>query len=158
MPNPLPGLRADDLAQATQSLLELAAAPPGATTGALARYAKALGEIVRGRSELAPDSRERRVADPAWKGNFIYKRLMQNYLLARSEFDTLIAESTLGEREKGQAQFLTAPVTDALAPSNWLLGNPVAVRTLVDAGGKSLVDGARNLVSDMRHIHMMPRQ
>ena len=158
VPNPLLGQRAGDLAQAAQTLLELAAASPDAMAGAMARYAKALAQIVQGRFELASDPKDRRFADPAWKGNFLYKRLMQNYLLARNEFDSLIAESTLGEREKGQAQFLTALVTDALAPSNWLLGNPAAVRKAVDTGGMSLVEGARNLLSDLRDNNMLPRQ
>ena len=38
--------------------------------GSLARYAKALAQILQGRSELAPDPKDRRFADPAWKGNF----------------------------------------------------------------------------------------
>lgn len=157
-PNPLIGLRAADFAEATQSLLKLAKVSPGATVGSLAKYAKSLGEIVQGRSELAPDAKDRRFADPAWQGNFVYKRLMQNYLLTHNEFNSLIAGSRLGEREKGQAQFLTALVTDALAPSNWLLGNPAAVRKVVDTGGASLLKGVKNLVSDMRHNHMMPMQ
>ena len=69
-----------------------------------------------------------------------------------------IAESKLDESEKGEAKFFTSLVTDALAPSNWLLGNPAAVRKIVDTGGESLVKGTRNLVHDMRHNHMMPTQ
>lgn len=157
-PNPLIGLRPADFAEATQSLLKLATVSPGATVGSLARYAKSLGQMMRGRSELAPDPKDRRFADPAWQGNFLYKRLMQNYLLTHHEFNSLIAGSKLGDREKGQAQFLTALVTDALAPSNWLAGNPAAVRKVVDTGGGSVVSGLKNLVSDMRHNHMMPMQ
>ncbi|MDM0085440.1 alpha/beta fold hydrolase [Variovorax sp. J31P179] len=158
VPNPLLGLRAADFAEATQSLLKLATVSPGATVGSLAKYAKALGKIVQGKSDLAPDPKDRRFADPAWQGNFAYKRLMQNYLLTHNEFNNLIAGSKLGEREKGQAQFLTALVTDALAPSNWLAGNPAAVRKVVDTGGASVVEGLKNLVHDMRHNHMMPMQ
>ncbi|MDM0051496.1 alpha/beta fold hydrolase [Variovorax sp. J22R115] len=157
-PNPLIGLRPADFAKATRSLLKLATVSPGATVGSLARYAKSLGQIVQGRSELAPDPKDRRFADPAWQGNFLYKRLMQNYLLTHNEFNSLIADSRLGDREKGQAQFLTALVTDALAPSNWLAGNPAAVRKIVDTGGGSVVSGLKNLVHDMRHNHMMPMQ
>ena len=157
-PNPLIGLRAADFAEATQSLLKLATASPGATVGSLAKYAKALGQIVQGKSEVAPEPKDRRFADPAWQSNFAYKRLMQNYLLTHNEFHNLIADSKLGEREKGQAQFLTALVTDALAPSNWLMGNPTAVRKAVDTGGASVVEGLKNLVHDMRHNHMLPMQ
>ncbi|MDM0071255.1 alpha/beta fold hydrolase [Variovorax sp. J31P207] len=157
-PNPLIGLRPADFAEAAQSLLKLATVSPGATVGSLARYAKTLSQVVQGRSELAPDPKDRRFADPAWQGNFAYKRLMQNYLLTHSEMNSLIAHSKLGDREKGQAQFLTALVTDALAPSNWLAGNPAAVRKIVDTGGSSVVSGLKNLVHDMRHNHMMPMQ
>ena len=157
-PNPLIGLRAADFAEATQSLFKLATVSPGETVGSLAKYTKALGQIAQGTSELAPEPKDRRFADPAWQSNFAYKRLMQNYLLTHNEFHRLIADSKLGEREKGQAQFLTALVTDALAPSNWLVGNPAAVRKVVDTGGASVVSGLKNLVHDMRHNHMMPMQ
>ncbi|RZL89308.1 MAG: hypothetical protein EOP82_20285, partial [Variovorax sp.] len=50
VPNPLLGLRAADFAEATQSLLKLATVSPGATVGSLAKYAKALGQIVQGKS------------------------------------------------------------------------------------------------------------
>jgi polyhydroxyalkanoate synthase len=49
-------------------------------------------------------------------------------------------------------------VTDALAPSNWLLGNPAAVRKIVDTGGTHLVNGVRHLVHDLRHNGGVPSQ
>ena len=49
-------------------------------------------------------------------------------------------------------------MTDALAPSNLVLGNPAAVRKIVDTGGDNLVKGMKHLVHDIRHNNMMPSQ
>jgi polyhydroxyalkanoate synthase subunit PhaC len=69
-----------------------------------------------------------------------------------------IETSKLDAVEKGRAQFFASLVTDALAPSNWVLGNPAAVRKIVDTGGDNLVKGLKNLVHDVRHNNMMPSQ
>jgi polyhydroxyalkanoate synthase len=39
-----------------------------------------------------------------------------------------------------------------------VLGNPAAVRKILDTGGDNLVKGLKNLVHDIRHNHMLPSQ
>src|SRR2546427_381489 len=85
-------------------------------------------------------------------------------LSAASDLGELVAQasaietSTLDGAEKGRAQFFASLVTDALAPSNFVLGNPVAVRKIVDTGGNNLVKGLQHLVHDIRHNRLMPSQ
>ena len=156
--NPLLGMRPDDLQQAARTLFKLVAATP---TRALAGYGRFLGEvgrIARGDSELAPNPKDRRFTDPAWNSNRFYRGLLQGYLAAEQQIAEYIQDTDASEREKGQAQFIASLMTDALAPSNWLLGNPVAVRKLVETGGTHLVDGWKNWLHDMRHNHGMPSQ
>ncbi|MFO1285858.1 MAG: alpha/beta fold hydrolase [Rubrivivax sp.] len=121
-------------------------------------YLKELTAVVKGKSELAPDPKDRRFSDPAWKGNPIYNRLMQAYLATQKELNSVIDGSELDKVEKGRAHFFASLVTDALAPSNWVLGNPAAVRKIVDTGGDNLVKGLKNLVHDIRHNNMLPSQ
>jgi polyhydroxyalkanoate synthase len=154
--NPLVGLSARDIAGAAQSLLKVVAATPRDAGTHYARYLKELTQVVQGKSELVPDPKDRRFADPAWKNNALYARLMQSYLATQKELSHFIDKSELDGLEKGRARFFASLVTDALAPSNWLLGNPVAVRKVFDTGGGSLVKGLKNLVHDMRHNNMMP--
>lgn len=61
-------------------------------------------------------------------------------------------------RERGRAHFFASLLTDALAPSNWLLANPAALHRMVDTGGKNLVAGVQNLLHDLRHNNMLPSQ
>jgi polyhydroxyalkanoate synthase len=156
--NPLIGLQRGDVATAAKSMLKAFASAPGAATKQYGGYLKELGKIVKGDSELAADPKDRRFADPAWKGNFAYRKLMQTYLATQKELSGFIASTSLSKVEKGRAQFFASLVTDALAPSNWLLGNPAAVRKIVDTGGANLVEGLKHLVHDIKHNSMLPSQ
>ena len=62
-------------------LAQRAAVEPGVVT---ANVLEALGELVEvlvGRSDVAPDPRDKRFAHPAWTANPIYHRLVQAYLI-----------------------------------------------------------------------------
>ena len=126
--NPLIGLSRRDVASAAKSLLKAVAGTPRKAGLHYGRYVKELARVVRGKSELAPEPKDRRFADPAWKNNALYTRLMQSYLATQKELAHFIDTAELNKVEKGRAQFFASLVTDALAPSNWLFGNPVAVR------------------------------
>ncbi|MBE7417561.1 MAG: alpha/beta fold hydrolase [Ideonella sp.] len=156
--NPLVGLSRRDVTSAAKSLLKAVTKTPGKAATHYGRYLKELGAVVKGKSELAADAKDRRFADPAWKSNPFYSRLMQAYVATQKELNDYIDTSKLDKIEKGRAHFFASLVTDALAPSNFVLGNPAAVRKIVDTGGENLVKGLKNLVHDVRHNNMLPSQ
>jgi len=156
--NPLIGLNGRDVAGAARSLLKVMSKAPGKTATHYGRYLKELATVVKGKSELAPDPKDRRFADPAWKSNALYARLMQTYLATQKELTSVIESSRLDSKERGRAQFFASLVTDALAPSNFVLGNPAAVHKIVDTGGANLVKGLQHLVHDIRYNNLMPSQ
>ena len=156
--NPLIGLTPRDVVGAAGSLLKVIGKAPGKTAIHYSHYLKELGTVVSGRSELAPEPKDRRFADPAWKSSALYTRLMQTYLATQKELTSAIETSKLDSVEKGRAQFFASLVTDALAPSNFVLGNPAAVRKIIDTGGDNLVKGLKHLVHDIRHNNLMPSQ
>jgi polyhydroxyalkanoate synthase len=156
--NPLIGLQPRDVASGAQSLLKLMSKAPHKTATHYGHYLKELATVVTGKSELAPDPKDRRFADPAWKSNALYARLMQTYLATQKELASVIETAKLDSAEKGRAQFFASLVTDALAPSNFVLGNPAAVRKIFDTGGDNLVKGLQHLVHDIRHNSLMPSQ
>ena len=155
---PLAGLQPGDVASGAASLLKVMSRTPGRMALHYGRYLKTLAWVAAGKSDLSPDPKDRRFADPAWKGNGLYTRLMQSYLATQKELTSAIETSTLDGADKGRAQFFASLVTDALAPSNFVLGNPVAVRKIVDTGGDNLVKGLQHLVHDIRHNNQMPSQ
>ena len=60
--------------------------------------------------------------------------------------------------DRQRAHFLFGLVTDGLAPTNFLLGNPSALKKARETRGASLVKGARNFVDDLVHNGGMPSQ
>lgn len=154
--NPLIGISRAEVGAAAKSLLKAVGRTPGRALTHYGAYLKELAAVAKGKSALAPDPKDRRFADPAWKNNALYARLMQAYLATQKELGSYIQTSRLDTVEKGRAQFFASLVTDALAPSNWVLGNPAAVRKIVDTGGDNLVQGLKNLVHDVRYNNMLP--
>ena len=156
--NPLIGVRGRDMTAAAASFLKAVATAPVAVASHYAHYLKALSEVAWGTSQIAPDPKDRRFADATWKDNAVYSRLMQAYLATHKELNSFVDNSKLDVKEKSKAHFFASLITDALAPSNFMLGNPVALRKLVDTRGDSLVKGLKNLVNDIVHNNMLPSQ
>jgi polyhydroxyalkanoate synthase len=156
--NPLIGLRGRDVAAAGGALLDAVVRSPREAAAVLGAYTKDLRKVVAGTSDAKPDPKDRRFSDPAWRSNPLSKRLMQAHCVTQESLGRFIDRSSLDARGKGRAHFFASLVTDTLAPSNWLLANPVALRKLVDTGGESLVTGLRNMARDIRHNHLLPSQ
>jgi polyhydroxyalkanoate synthase len=94
---------------------------------------------------------DRRFSAPEWEGNPYYQMLKESYLLA-SDYLLREAQETNGEadsEEQRRLKFHLQQFVDAMAPVNFLLTNPAALRRILETGGMSLIDGARNLISDI---------
>ena len=100
-----------------------------------------LGRIATGGSELAPDAKDKRFADPAWKESVPYRSLAQVYLAWGSALNRFVDEAKMDKRDAERARFVVSLVVDAMSPTNSLAGNPAALKKLVDTGGASLVHG-----------------
>jgi polyhydroxyalkanoate synthase len=108
-----------------------------------------LAQIARGSSQLAPDRKDRRFADPAWSQNPVLRRVLQAYLAAAETATGLLAGAELDWRDDERLRFVLANLVAAAAPSNNPLLNPAAIKTLVDTGGFSALRGLRALLSDL---------
>lgn len=120
------------------------------------KVAVELAEIAFGRSEIAPARSDRRFTDPAWTEHPVYRRLMQAYLLLAASMHELVDEARLDWRNGQRAHFAVTLLTDALAPTNTLPGNPAAIKRAFDTAGVSLIRGTRNLIGDVRRNGGMP--
>jgi polyhydroxyalkanoate synthase len=132
---------------------KLAAGTVTATTAAMSR---AVGSGVDG--PVGPERSDRRFDDPAWRDNPYFFLLQQLYLLQRRYVDDVITVAGLHPRDDSKARFAAGLLVDALAPTNTLAGNPVALRRAWETGGRSLARGARNFVQDVRHNGGWPSQ
>jgi polyhydroxyalkanoate synthase subunit PhaC len=157
-PNPFIGLNpADILATLGEIAMQAAKTPLRAATHEAA-LARSLLSILAGAAEVAPLKGDKRFGDPTWTSNPFYRMTMQGYLAWSSAIDRFIGDIGLDNMAEQRARFVMSLLTDAVAPTNTLLGNPAAIKTAIDTGGKSLVDGLRNLLSDLTSNRGMPAQ
>jgi polyhydroxyalkanoate synthase len=156
--NPLVGVRGEDILDATRVLLGQVARQPGVAAREYLSFLGELGRIVTGKSELAPDARDKRFADPAWKTSVGYRALAQYYLAWGNALHRLVDEAKMEKRDAERSRFVVSLFVDAMSPTNALAGNPMALKKMLDTGGKSLVDGLQNFVGDVAHNGGLPAQ
>ncbi|NEM08572.1 PHA/PHB synthase family protein [Geodermatophilus normandii] len=122
---------------------------PDAVGGRLKELAEEVGRIAVGRSDIAPSPKDRRFADPAWSGNPLLKRTMQAHIAAARAAVGLVDDADLDWQDDERIRFALTNVVDALAPSNVPFLNPLALKAVIDTGGRNAVSGLRRLVSDV---------
>ncbi len=106
--------------------------------------------------ELAAD--DPRFSDSAWRSSGLYNRWMQAYFAWSQALQGYADRAGLDAREAGRAKFLLSQVSEALAPTNFLLGNPKALKRALESGGASLLDGYHNWLSDVTARRPVPSQ
>jgi polyhydroxyalkanoate synthase subunit PhaC len=124
-------------------------------TAGIASTARAVGSSAAGPAH--PDPKDRRFSEPAWQDNAGFYALMQYYLLSRKLLLDLV-ETNADEAGGPKARMATELLSDALAPTNFLLTNPAALRRGWETGGLSVWRGWLNFVRDLRHNGGWPRQ
>ncbi|WP_439574606.1 alpha/beta fold hydrolase [Phreatobacter sp.] len=156
--NPLVGVRTEELIGAARTLVGALAAQPQIVAQQWMDFVKEMGRIVTGQSEVAPDPKDKRFADPAWQANAFHRTLMQSYTAWAKTVHEAVAKTDLPDKDAARARLVTSIFVDAMAPSNTLLGNPTALKHAVDTRGKSLVEGVKNYISDLSKNGGLPSQ
>jgi polyhydroxyalkanoate synthase subunit PhaC len=156
--NPLVGVRGRDVAASARTLLGQMASNPTVVAKQWLALIGELGRIATGASELAPDPKDKRFADPAWKESFAYRGLVQAYLAWAGALNRCVDETKMDKRDAERARFVISLLVDAMSPTNSLAGNPAALKKLVDTGGASFLQGLENFVGDLAHNGGLPAQ
>src|SRR5215831_3534665 len=130
--NPLVGVRGEDILDSTRLLLGQLLSNPAVAARQYLSFLAELGRIASGGSELAPDAKDRRFADPAWKESVAYRSLAQGYLAWGNALHRFLDESKINKRDAERARFVVSLVVDAMSPTNSLAGNPAALKKLLD--------------------------
>lgn len=148
---PLVGLAREDFVGAVALLLRETASDPGRTF----KHMQGLGEdvvrILSGKSDLAPDPKDKRFMDPAWRFNPFFRAGAQYYLAVQKGMKNWLQDLELDELERDRANFISNIIIDGLAPTNTLAGNPSAQKRVIDSGGLSLIKGLKNAYNDLVH-------
>ena len=157
-PNPFVGLRSSDILATAQQIGAQALRQPTLLMEQEAALARDLMAVLGGSVDSTPPQGDKRFTDPAWQSNSLYRMALQSYVAWRNALTGFVERSALDAKSKERAQFVLSLFTDALSPTNTLLGNPAALKKVIDSGGASLLGGMRNLVTDMLENQGMPAQ
>ena len=103
------------------------AARPGLAAGQGVALARQLGAVITGRSDLGPEPRDRRFADPPWTQNPLLRRAVQGFVATATAADHVVDELALEGTQGERVRFAVSNLIDAAAPSNNPLLNPTAV-------------------------------
>jgi len=105
------------------------------------------GEDARRAAEPAP--RDKRFQDPEWKTNQFFDFVMQAYLLTTQWAHDLVKNAEgLDPHTRRKAEFYIQQITNAVAPSNFVLTNPEVLRETLASSGDNLVRGMKMLIED----------
>ena len=129
---------------------------PRTVTSQTTGLVQELISVVRGSSEIAPAKGDKRFADAAWRANPFLKRTMQAYLAADKTVEGLFSAADLEWRDAERIRFALDFFTEALAPSNNPLLNPLGRKALIDTGGLSALRGVRHFLSDIASSPRVP--
>jgi len=154
-PNPVIGLRARNIFDTAGLVLRQAIVDRDATVKHTGHLVAALFNAATGKSEIAPDKKDRRFQDSAWQENWLLRFISQAYLASDQEMKGWLNDTRLSELDKARAEFILSLFSDALAPSNTIL-NPSALKRIVDTGGLSAVKGVGHLVDDVLNNGGLP--
>ena len=154
--NPLVSLRAEDMLGAGTNLIRALAAQPQSMMTQWMEFSSELTKIVTQSSDIAPDRKDRRFADSAWSNNMWSKGMMQSYLAWAKNVTKMVEDLDLPDKDAARARLVTSIFVDTMAPSNNFFINPTAMKNLFETGGKSAVNGLKNLLTDMTENGGLP--
>jgi polyhydroxyalkanoate synthase len=156
--NPVVGVSFEDIVKAGAMVARQALLQPAIGAEYATRFWQESIRIAFGVSDAAPNPKDSRFADPAYREGPIFKRVAQNWLAFEKVAHAWVDAAGFDGIDRDRARFVTSLVTDALAPSNFLFANPGALRKARQTRGGSLFRGLRNFVDDLVHNGGMPSQ
>jgi polyhydroxyalkanoate synthase len=99
---------------------------------------------------ISPSPRDKRFADPEWKSNQFFDFVLQAYLLTTRWANDLVRDAEgLDPHTRKKAAFYVQQITNAIAPSNFVLTNPEVLRETLTSNGDNLVRGMKMLAEDI---------
>lgn len=125
---------------------------PDASTTAMTNFMQGWVDLFGDIAATSPPPSDRRFSDPEWHQNPNFDLIRRIWTLNAKWMQSLVdlASHELSEQDRKLALELTAQLSDALSPTNFLASNPAALRTMLESRGQSVVDGLDNFANDMQ--------
>jgi polyhydroxyalkanoate synthase len=156
--NPVVGFGLADVVSAGVKVLRQGLLQPAIGFDHATRLWQEFVRIVFGASDTTPDPKDARFRDPAFSEQPVFKRVAQHWVTLERSLHQWVDAVGFDTIDRERAHFVVGLLTGALAPTNFLLGNPSALKRARETGGRSLVNGMKNFVDDLLHNGGMPSQ
>lgn len=112
-------------------------------------WARALGQPSE--DVETPHPADTRFADPIWTDSATWDIVKEWYLLITHRVQCMLYETPgLSDDERRRAAFWWRKWLNAMAPTNFLVTNPVALRRAMETRGESLLRGFNNFLADLQ--------
>ncbi|MBS4017422.1 MAG: alpha/beta fold hydrolase [Dechloromonas sp.] len=99
---------------------------------------------------VLPQADDARFVDPVWTESASWDLVKEWYLAFTHHIQDILYETpALSDRERRRAAFWWRKWLNAVAPTNYLWSNPVALQKLVETRGESLWRGVENMMEDV---------
>lgn len=154
--NPLIGFDRAEIVDAAQRALRMLLSRPQVIFEEHLALGRELLAVLQGGSDVAPDPKDRRFSHEIWRKSGYFKRLMQGFLAWRGSLQRIIDRADASDDDREKARFILQLVTEAFAPTNFVLGNPGAIQRATETRGRSLLYGAQNMLDDLLNNGGMP--
>jgi polyhydroxyalkanoate synthase len=100
---------------------------------------------------VKPNADDPRFADPVWTESATWDLVKEWYLAFTHHMQDMLYDTPgLSSKERRRAAFWWRKWLNAVAPTNALLTNPIALRKFIDSRGESLMNGWRNMLADLQ--------
>lgn len=156
--NPLVGAQFSELIKSAANVTGLAVRQPGTLAKHAFGFLKNAIQIITGSSDLAPLQKDRRFKDVTWSSNPFYRRSLQFWLAYGDAVTAFISDIEMDCTERARVALLTDIIIDSLAPTNFLIGNPAAMKRVFETGGGSILRGLGNAYDDFIAGNSLPAQ
>ena len=105
--------------------------------------------VVQDEAPGQPTAADPRFADPAWDRNALFRGILAAYRRFESAIRARVDAVEGPWQRRARARLLGEIAVGLAAPTNWVLGNPAALRRAFATRGASLRRGAANMARDV---------
>ncbi len=156
--NPVVGLSMDDVVAAGREAIRQSMLQPAILISQTSKLWRDFFEIGMNQSDLKPSPKDRRFADKSFQENPIYANLLKTWLAWEKRMLEWVDALEVAEVDRERTRFIVQMYVDSMAPTNFLLGNPSALRRAYESGGTSLITGFKQFLGDVKDNGGMPSQ
>jgi len=156
--NPMLGVDSKSMMTSWMDTLSMAAKSPSSVIDFNMSLGTKMMDIMTKKTVFEPSKKDKRFKDESWQSVPTYNYLMQSYLALQESLEEWSQDDSFSDEEKRKAKYLFSMFSDTIAPTNTLVGNPAALKEMVNTKGASLLNGFNHFIEDLKNNDGLPSQ